>query len=188
VKSLPERLFFGMLKSPIGTVWAAVDGTKIAYISFTAPTEAAFRNEIDRVFPRRFVFSNDSVQGLLSELQEYFQGRRKAFSYRADLSGCTDFQKKVLQAAARIPYGEVRTYSWLAQQAGSPKAARAAGQVMASNPVPIIIPCHRVIGSSGGLCGFAGGLKALDLKRWLLELEAAGNLNEVTDELLVKVC
>jgi methylated-DNA-[protein]-cysteine S-methyltransferase len=104
-------------------------------------------------------------------LREYFGGKREEFSFSPDISGLTRFQERALKAATSIPYGQTRTYAWLAKQAGSPRAPRAAGQVMAHNEIPIIIPCHRVIGSSGGLCGFAGGLKALDIKRKLLELE-----------------
>ncbi len=80
----------------------------------------------------------------------------------------TQFQKAVWRATAGIPYGETRSYAWVAKRIGNPRAVRAVGQALGANPVPIIIPCHRVIGSSGKLCGFAGGLA---LKQRLLELE-----------------
>lgn len=169
-----KPLICGTLESPIGTIRTAVDGAKVVYLSFTSSTQDAFSDEVSRRFSRPVVFSNDSLRALLNELREYFEGKRKRFSHAADVPGCTGFQRKVLAAAARIPYGQIRTYAWLAEQAGSPKAARAAGQVMAGNPVPIIIPCHRVIASSGKLGGFAGGLRALDLKQWLLDLESNG--------------
>ena len=88
-----------------------------------------------------------------------------------DVTGFTRFQQRALKAAMGIPYGQTRSYAWLAARAGSPRAFRAAGQVMAHNEVPIIIPCHRVIASSGGPGGFGGKLKAIDMKKKLLELE-----------------
>ena len=102
-----------------------------------------------------------------AELKEYFAGERKEFAVPVRLMG-TEFQKKVWAALAEIPYGETRSYSELAAAAGSPKAARAAGMACHSNPIPIFIPCHRVVGKSGKLTGYAGGL---ELKAALLKLE-----------------
>jgi methylated-DNA-[protein]-cysteine S-methyltransferase len=163
------------LASPIGTVYAAVEGKKVIYLSFTCKSRNHFLAELSGLFLKPVGGSDKSAQGLLLELHEYFEGKRKSFTYSADLSGCTAFQKNALLAASQIPYGETRTYAWLAAQAGSPRAARAAGQAMAANPVPVIIPCHRVIASSGKLGGFAGGLCALELKKRLLDLESAAN-------------
>ncbi|MBI4831901.1 MAG: methylated-DNA--[protein]-cysteine S-methyltransferase [Candidatus Lindowbacteria bacterium] len=171
---MPSRLgtvCYGSLDSPVGVVYVAFDGEKMVALSFTSGSEADFCKEIEPLSKGSLRRSPTKVEPVVSELREYFAGRRRKFSFRANVSGFSDFQRKVLNAAARIPYGETRTYRWLAEQADSPLASRAAGQVMARNPVPIIIPCHRVIGSSGGLCGFAGGLRALDLKRRLLEIE-----------------
>jgi methylated-DNA-[protein]-cysteine S-methyltransferase len=103
------------------------------------------------------------------EILEYLSGRRRKFTVPLDLAGLPPFHEKVLAAARRIPYGRTATYGELAARAGSPRAARAVGQAMARNPVPLIIPCHRVVASGGGLGGFGGGL---DLKRRLLDLEA----------------
>jgi len=166
----------GSVTSPIGAVFAAVAGKNVIYLSITCRSKKNFLAELSEAGRTTngftVTFSDDSVQGLLHEVSEYFEGARKRFTYSAEIAGYTPFQQKVLQAASTIPYGETRSYRWLAEQAGSPNAARAAGQVMAKNPVPLIIPCHRVIGSGGGLCGFAGGLRALDLKKRLLDLEA----------------
>ncbi len=164
-------LFYGAFDSPIGAVYVALSGEKVAALSFTSKSEDDFLTELSARTSRPLRRSNESVGEIVSELREYFAGKRKKFSFSPDLDGCTPFQKRVLKAAASIPYARTRTYAWLAERADSPRAARAAGQVMARNPAPIIIPCHRVLGSSGGLCGFAGGLRALDLKRKLLELE-----------------
>lgn len=104
------------------------------------------------------------------QLEEYFSGIRKEFSLPLDCRGFSTFQAAVLQACAAIPYGSTKTYGQLAANVGKPKAARAVGLVMAGNPLPIIIPCHRVIGSDRKLRGYAapGGLET---KTWLLRLE-----------------
>jgi methylated-DNA-[protein]-cysteine S-methyltransferase len=104
-----------------------------------------------------------------AELMKYCEGHRPDFSAVAlDLSGATPFRRHVWSAIRSIPYGETRSYGWIAQKAGKPAAARAAGQATGDNPFAIIVPCHRVIASDGALCGFGGGL---DMKRRLLELE-----------------
>jgi len=102
------------------------------------------------------------------ELSEYFQGKRAFFSVPVDLSGVPEFQKKVLAAARRIPFGEVRPYAWVAQRIGHPRAVRAVGTALGRNPVPFIVPCHRVLQTGGGLGGYLFGT---DVKSGLLSLE-----------------
>jgi methylated-DNA-[protein]-cysteine S-methyltransferase len=102
------------------------------------------------------------------ELQAYFRGELKSFDVPLEIVG-TDFQKRVWNTLRTIPYGQTRTYSEIAAQIGAPRAVRAVGAANGRNPVPIIVPCHRVIGASGSLVGFGGGL---EWKRLLLELEA----------------
>ena len=111
---------------------------------------------------------NDIVQRFVL----YFLGHKVLFPDELDFSGATSFQRRVWEEARLIPYGETRSYAWVARQVGKPKAARGVGQAMASNPFPIIIPCHRVITSQGKLGGFGGGL---DMKKQLLALEAAAS-------------
>ncbi len=110
---------------------------------------------------------NPLLQDTMRQLQEYFAGTRKSFSIPLDFQG-TDFQKKVWNALLTIPYGETRSYADIANQVNRPKAVRAVGAANGKNPVSIIAPCHRVIGSNGDLTGFAGGLAA---KTLLLSLE-----------------
>jgi methylated-DNA-[protein]-cysteine S-methyltransferase len=107
----------------------------------------------------------DRAQTLLTA---YYAGEHVTFDVPLDLSGQPPFRRKVLRAAAKIPYGRTVTYGELAARCGNPKAARAVGQAMARNPVPPLVPCHRVIGSDGSLVGFGGGLEA---KRRLLDME-----------------
>src|SRR5690349_8734427 len=104
----------------------------------------------------------------LRELQAYFEGELKSFDVPLEIAG-TVFQKRVWNALQTIPYGQTRSYSQIAAQIGAPKAVRAVGAANGRNPIPIIVPCHRVIGASGGLVGFGGGLA---WKRLLLDLEA----------------
>lgn len=102
------------------------------------------------------------------ELSEYFDGKRAFFSVPVDLSEAPDFQQKVLAAARRIPFGEVRPYAWIAQRIGHPRAVRAVGTALGRNPVPFIVPCHRVLQTGGGLGGYLFGT---DVKSRLLSLE-----------------
>ncbi|HYL79751.1 MAG TPA: methylated-DNA--[protein]-cysteine S-methyltransferase, partial [Candidatus Acidoferrum sp.] len=102
------------------------------------------------------------------ELAEYFSGERTFFTVPVDLSHVPTFEREALEVAARIPYGEVRSYKWIAEQLGKPDAARAVGSAMASNPIPIIVPCHRVVKTDGGLGGYSFGLLR---KEALLNLE-----------------
>jgi len=110
------------------------------------------------------------IKRAITQVGEYLVGARKNFDFPFLPSG-TEFQKRVWDALVAIPYGETRTYKEIAVQAGNGKAARAVGMANNRNPIPIVIPCHRVIGHDGSLTGFGGGL---DLKKYLLELEKEG--------------
>jgi len=106
----------------------------------------------------------------MERLKAYFYGHRTTFPDKLDLSRATRFQHKVWEITRLIPYGETRSYAWVAEQIKKPKAARAVGQALGKNPLPIIVPCHRVIASGGKLGGFSSGL---EMKRYLLSLEAS---------------
>lgn len=108
------------------------------------------------------------ARALSAELREYLAGKRRVFSLPLDLSDTDGFRRRVLELTREIPYGETRTYTWLATQAGQPRGARAAGHAMATNPLPILIPCHRVVGARGSLTGYLGGL---EMKHRLLQME-----------------
>lgn len=114
------------------------------------------------------VWSPDAFHDLSERLKSYFIGRRVAFPDELDLSAATPFQRRVWEVTRLIPCGETRSYSQVAEQAGNAAAARAVGQALGKNPLPIIIPCHRVLASNGGLGGFGGGLV---MKKRLLSLE-----------------
>lgn len=110
--------------------------------------------------------------GIFNQLKEYFAGTRKEFNVPLDIEG-TDFQKKVWNELQKIPYGKTISYKSLAEKLGDVKAIRAVGKANGQNPIPIIIPCHRVIGSDGSLTGYVGGL---DVKEKLLEIEGSRSL------------
>jgi len=110
---------------------------------------------------------------LPDRLRRYFTGEQVAFADELDMAGTTPFSSAVWQATRLIPYGETRSYSWIAQQMGRPEAWRAVGQALARNPFPIVVPCHRVLGKDGSLCGFSGGL---EMKKRLLKIESSSIL------------
>jgi methylated-DNA-[protein]-cysteine S-methyltransferase len=116
------------------------------------------------------VWSPDSFTDIIPLLTEYFNGKQREFHCVLDFGRATPFQKQVWEATRSIPFGETRSYGWVAQQIGKPAAVRAVGQALGKNPLPIIVPCHRVIASDGSLCGFGGGL---EMKRNLLRLEGS---------------
>ena len=110
---------------------------------------------------------------LIKRLKIYFGGHKTAFPDKLDLSGATAFQCEVWEATRLIPYSETRSYTWVARQIKKPRAVRAVGQALGRNPLPIIIPCHRVVASDGKLGGFSGGV---EIKKRLLWLEASANI------------
>jgi methylated-DNA-[protein]-cysteine S-methyltransferase len=114
---------------------------------------------------------SELLPDLVERIIKYFHGEKVAFPDELDLTSASEFQKKVWQAARLIPYGETRSYLWVATQAGNPRASRAAGRALGRNPLPILIPCHRVIACNGGMGGFAGGI---GMKMRLLALESSG--------------
>ncbi len=156
---------YKLMSSPVGQLTLVARDGKLSAILWE--TERANRVRLGQLYeaPESPVLLETERQ-----LQEYFAGTRHQFELELDFAG-TDFQKQVWQALLTIPFGETRSYSQIAQQIGNPKAVRAVGAANGRNPISIIAPCHRVIGASGGLTGFAGGLEA---KQYLLALEGTG--------------
>jgi len=112
-------------------------------------------------------------EDLVGRFKVYFDGHKVGFPDKLDLSGATPFQREVWEKTRLIPYGETRSYFWVAKQIGKPKAARAVGQALAKNPLLIIVPCHRVVAGDGKLGGFSEGV---EMKSYLLSLEASGRM------------
>ena len=118
-------------------------------------------------------WSPELFADLMERFKLYFSGHTVVFSDELDFSAATPFHRKVWETTRLIPYGETRSYLWVAKQMRRQRAARAVGQALGKNPLAIIVPCHRVIASDGGLCGFGGGL---EMKQHLLHLEASGSI------------
>jgi methylated-DNA-[protein]-cysteine S-methyltransferase len=159
---------YAPMDSPLGELLVAVTPHGLVRVAYEGePADEVLAELADRVSPRvlRAPRRTDAVR---RELEAYFAHRRRRFETPVDWTLVRGFARGVLGATARVPYGEVSTYSAMAAAAGSPRAYRAAGNALGSNPIPIVVPCHRVLHADGGLGGYAGGL---DRKRFLLELE-----------------
>ncbi len=155
--------------SPLGPLYVAVSQRGLCRLDFDV-SQADFISQLDPL--ARTEKSPVALAATIEQLQAYFAGDRFQFELPLDLSRTTPFQKRVLQTALRIPTGTTWTYGQLAQSLDKPQASRAVGQALGRNPVPIVVPCHRVIGSDGGLRGYGAG-RGLESKRWLLRLEGA---------------
>ena len=160
---------YDIVESPIGELLVAASDRGVASIWFD-PDPADDLDRLARIGGPRVLRSPRSVDHARRELDEYFAGKRRSFDLQLDLRAMPPFTLEVLDELARVPYGETTTYGALAQRVGHPRAARAVGTVMNRNRIPIVLPCHRVVGATGSLTGYAGGL---DRKETLLELEGA---------------
>jgi len=149
---------YDVLDSPLGQLLVASSDRGILRISYDADVEQHVE-WLSRVAGRNVLRSARQVDPVRRELDEYFEGRRQAFDLSVDLREVTPFTERVLMELSRVPFGQTATYSDLATRAGNPKAARAVGMTMNRNPIPIVLPCHRVIGADGSLVGYAGGLE-----------------------------
>jgi methylated-DNA-[protein]-cysteine S-methyltransferase len=160
---------YDLIDTPVGQLLVAVTDHGVCEISYDPEPERE-EEQLARAFGVRVLRSAKPTDEARRQLDEYFAGKRTDFELPLDLRQARDFGRAVLDELARVPYGELTTYGTLAARAGRPRAARAVGTVMNRNPVPIVLPCHRVVGSTGLLVGYAGGL---DRKRTLLELEGS---------------
>ena len=150
-----EKIFF--YETPVGKLCIGEENGAITRVTWRQIPEESILEETELILECK------------TQLDAYFRGERKGFDLPLLPKG-TAFQQKVWKALTEIPYGETRTYGEMAAAVGNPKAARAVGMANNKNPIGIIIPCHRVVGASGKLVGYAGGM---DRKEWLLELEKA---------------
>lgn len=156
-------VFYRHIDSPVGSLLMAGDDTGVQLIEFHTPRHPFTRSDDWREG------DNDVLQRLQTQLEEYFSSKRRGFDLPLSPQG-TDFQREVWYELANIPYGDTISYADLALRIGRPTATRAVGAANGRNPVPIVLPCHRVIGADGSLTGFGGGLPT---KQFLLQLEGA---------------
>ncbi len=176
-------LFYSPLETPKG--WVLAVASEGGLVSLNLPqksrSEALKQSRVDLSAAK---LSPDLFLSLSERLTRYFKGEQVQFPDPLDFTGASSFQQGVWEATRRIPYGETRSYGWVAEQIGSPTASRAVGRALGVNPLCIVVPCHRVVGVRGGLCGFAGGLP---MKEWLLgleqlQLDVAGSLQAIDEE------
>ncbi len=153
-RSSSTEYFYDTFASPLGVLYLLCSGKTLYEIDFQKPAGVIGKGKAPPL--------------LKKELKEYFENGREKFTQKIAFRKGTDFEKSVWEALKEIPYGETRTYKWLAETIGNPKASRAVGQALSRNPVPIIIPCHRIIESDGSLGGYSGGIH---IKRRLLDIE-----------------
>ncbi len=154
--------------SPFGPLTAAATERGLVLLAYPERDRDQLLERLADELSPRVLEAPERLDGLRRELDEYFEGRRRAFDTPVDFSLSRGFYRKVLEATAKIAYGETSTYAGVAAGAGSPKAVRAAGSGLGSNPIPLVVPCHRVLRSGGALGGYTGGLER---KEFLLSLE-----------------
>ncbi|MBI4683305.1 MAG: methylated-DNA--[protein]-cysteine S-methyltransferase [Nitrospirae bacterium] len=157
-----SSLCYDIFDSPLGPLYLIFSGRLLSGISFSKPLNTPFKK-------------GAAQESFIIELRSYFSGTNSEFRQEIRFLTGTDFEKKVWSALRKIPFGETRSYKWIAGKVGNPSAVRAVGRALSKNPVPIVIPCHRVIESDGSIGGYSSGV---DRKIRLLEMEYYAKLNK----------
>ena len=165
---MPGPLTYTMFRTPLGWTGVAATPAGIYRVALALSGEPEFLKTLRILHPSPEK-RGDKLAGVEKEFHLYFRGMLKQFSCKLDLTGGTYFQQQVWRKLMTIPFGKTKSYKWLARSVNRPKAFRAAGNANGRNPVPVIVPCHRVIRQNGDLGGFTGGTH---LKQFLLDLEA----------------
>jgi len=158
--------YYDTFESPIGSLYLVFTGKVLIEIEFSRPIGAIRKREAPSLIKK--------------ELREYFENGREEFTQKIGFTKGTEFDRNVWLALREVPYGETRTYKWLAEKVGKPAGSRAVGQALSRNPIPIILPCHRIIESDGSIGGYSAGV---DFKRRLLEIEYYMKLAKRTNPL-----
>ncbi len=152
---------YDIFESPVGRLYLAFSGKILVGVSFSKPTGVPFKEDA-------------AMKSFIEELSLYFKGSKSEFSQKIKFLTGTEFERKVWGALMKIPFGETRSYKWVAEKIGRPAATRAVGRALSKNPVPVVVPCHRVIESDGSIGGFSSGVET---KRRLLDLEYYAKVN-----------
>lgn len=152
---LKTFIFYDIFKTPIGNLFLIFSGKSLVELSFNKPSDIPYKNG---AAPKRFI----------KELESYFRGEGAGFRQEIKFLSGTDFEQSVWLSLNDIPYGETKSYKWVAEKVGSPSAVRAVGQALSKNPIPIVLPCHRVVESGGSIGGYSAGV---EIKVRLLEME-----------------
>ena len=176
MKNLAERaaeqslldVAYATVDSPLGELTVAATPRGLVRLAYPSATPDEVLNDLARRVSPRVLEAPSRVDPIRRELDEYFEGRRRKFGFGIDFALTRGFTRRVLASTAKIGYGVLRTYAQIASSAGSDRAVRAAGNALGANPMPIVVPCHRVVRTGGGLGGYTGGLER---KQFLLGLE-----------------
>ncbi|MBI5195738.1 MAG: methylated-DNA--[protein]-cysteine S-methyltransferase [Nitrospirae bacterium] len=156
-----SHTYYDVFESPFGTLYLIFSGEFLTGVSFKKPVQTALAK-------------NSAPESLKKDLRNYFKGINVTFGQKINFLKATDFDKKVWNCLREIPFGETRSYKWVAEKINSPAAVRAVGRALSRNPLPIILPCHRVIEADGSIGGYSPGI---DIKRRLLEMEYYAKIN-----------
>ena len=173
---MTDIIHYSCLNPPFGPVFVAKTVKGICFINLSKISEAEFQSLLRKKFKKEPIRDDEKLKSVLNEMRDYFSGNQVNFKSLLDLRIGTVFQRKVWDKISKIPHGELRTYKWIASEIGNINAVRAVGNAVGKNPVPPIIPCHRVIRTDVKLGGFSSGIS---LKKWLLKLE---NISYQTNE------
>lgn len=169
---ISDQIWIGLAKdTPLGPIWTAASDQGLVGVRLGG-SRKGFTADISRHRKTAQFRSGGPAAAALDQIYAYLAGELYAFTLTIDWAGCSSFKRQVLEATIAVPYGSTITYGELALQVGKPRAARAVGRAQATNPAPLVIPCHRVIGQDGSLRGYAGP-DGIVTKSWLLELERA---------------
>ena len=163
-----ESLTYDVLQTPVGLMGIAATSNGLCNVQSRIKDEADYFRYLSQLYSAEPDRNAKKMRRITDQIQKYFDHKIQNFSYPLDIVQGTSFQKKVWRKLQSIPYGETRSYQWLARAVGNPKACRAVGNANGGNPIPIVIPCHRVILSDGGLGGYTRGTS---IKKFLLKLE-----------------
>jgi methylated-DNA-[protein]-cysteine S-methyltransferase len=168
-QKISQIIFDVVQNTPVGSVWVAVSELGLVAVQIGGDRDA-FPRWLAARFGVPVFHHKPRIAKIISQIQEYLQGERKTFDTKIHWGIMSEFQQKSLKAVCRIPYGETRTYGQIAAEIGVPQAPRAVGRANATNPMPLVIPCHRLVGADDSLRGYGGG-EGIKTKDWLLTLE-----------------
>jgi methylated-DNA-[protein]-cysteine S-methyltransferase len=170
----PNMIYIDQAKhTPLGTIWIAGSDQGLLIVNFS-DSQAEFTSVLTKLGFKEIIQNHKKTATFIQQITDYLAAERREFDLPIDWSLMSPFQGKALRATCDIPYGGVSTYGAIARQIGRPHAARAVGRAEATNPMPLVIPCHRVLGSDGSLHGYSGR-GGLHTKAWLLQLEGVTN-------------
>ena len=165
-------IFLGMVSpTPLGSIWVAISEKGLIAVQIGGD-QVDFTKKWDQNHHHQIIFTPEKAASVIQQIAEYLSAKRSVFDIPIDWDILKPFQQLTLKATYSIPYGQTRTYAEIARQIGKPYAARAVGNAEATNPMPLVIPCHRVIGTDGKLHGY-GAPGGSETKAWLLRLEGA---------------